>query len=614
MSPSSSSARVFRVLLCSLLLLFIPLGSFAPISASETEILTLNPTMTADELSTILKSEIAYVGSLQLSNGAIPDGKLTANSHAGQSLPEVDGIAASEYRSWPSSRMVPYFSDAAVLGVIRACKALGPEEAKQTDGQQIALAYLEWYMAHMNTKESDINHVAGTVYDYFIFRNAADGRIVEVRLHDAYASSYPTNNPYDYDSTDSYAAMFLTLMLEYAETFDSKYLKDKETVVDTLVSVIRATEVKSLSLTGAKPNYMVCYLMDNCEVFAGLTSAAEIYRKIGKKSKATDTAAFAEKVRSAIQSRLYSSSAKCWYSGVFDNGKPTANADLSVFYPQGSCQLFPVLFGVDDPTSERALNVYKRFKETYCRTDISGKNWSAVNLRDDTYPWAILLRAVVAMGDTETAETYVKAMNNRFIKTGHNYPYYNAEAGHLMTGVAAMLEVLNEKGSGADTSSADESSAASSEPVSESSAESSKEPADESSKETSKETSKENSKETSKETSKDTEPSAVSDQSETASEDEPVSEIPSEEPSEDASVSEAPSEEPSKDEPVSEAPSEEPSKAEPVSEPSGQGTTPSGSGPLPWILWGAGLTAVLGVGAFVIIRLLRKKPDGGKAA
>ncbi|MBR4467149.1 MAG: hypothetical protein IKS34_02465, partial [Clostridia bacterium] len=373
-----SFSRLLRVLFCCLALFALLSASFLPDAAGKAENSGIGLTLTESELSDLLKKEIAYVASIQLSNGAIPDGKLSSGGRGGLSLPEVDGIPASVYRSWPSSRMVSYFSDFACMGVIRACKALGKSEAGKTNGQSVVLNYLEWYLAHMNTKESDLNGLAGTVYDYFIFRNASDGRIVEVTLHDAYSASYPKNNPYDYDSTDSYAAVFLELLLEYTDTFDSGYIIDKEQVVDTLVNVMRATEVKGLGLTGAKPNYMVCYLMDNCEVYRGVTAAEELYRRIGNREKAESAKAFAKKVQSAIISRLYSASDGCWYSGVFENGKPTGNADLSVFYPQGSCQLFPVVFGVDDPDSERAKTVYGKFKEAYCKTGVSGQDWSSV--------------------------------------------------------------------------------------------------------------------------------------------------------------------------------------------------------------------------------------------
>ncbi|MBR4466682.1 MAG: hypothetical protein IKS34_00120 [Clostridia bacterium] len=406
--------------------------------------------MTVDELKEILRAEIRYIEELQYPNGAIPDMR-PAGVDEGQTLPVANGFDPSVYRHWSSARMIPYFSDAAVLGVIRACGVLGKDDPLYETGKQISRKYLEWYISHMNTASSDLNGLAGTVYDYRIYLSPA-GEVAEVRLHDVNAYKYTNekDNPNDYDSTDSYAAAFLQLMEEYASLFDETYLQDKEEIADVLIGVIRATYLPKLGLTGAKPNYMVCYLMDNCEVRDGLMSAKRIYESLGKQDKADEARRLAEDIRRAVAEKMYDETAGLYRYGLFDNGSPIEKADLSKFYPQGACQLFPVLFGLTDPDDGKASSVYKKFCAEFCRDGSNIKNWSTGRLKDDTYPWTILLRAVVRMKDWKTAGVFIRTMNRNYVVPRHPAPYYCAEAGHLMTAIAEILPALEKDQEGKD--------------------------------------------------------------------------------------------------------------------------------------------------------------------
>lgn len=384
----------------------------------------------------IIEREIDYIKKLQLKNGAIGMFALGPGSYPGMEFPVVDGISPEEYMKWPSVKVVPYFTDSAVMGIIKGCEALGI-----TDGREVVLKYINWYISHMNTKESDLNGVAGTVYDYFIFQSN-DGRIVEVTLHDAYASQYPTDNPHDYDSTDSYAAMFLEILYEYTRVFDNNFLKDKKDIVDTLVDVIMATYVPAIDLTYAKPNYAVVYLMDNCEVFRGFEAAAKIYGEyLADKEKEEYCTTYAQKVKNAILTTMWDDKNSCFRAAVFTNGKPTADINLLEFYPQASCQLFPAIFGVLEPDDTRAVTVYERFKADFIQEGVSGRDWSVYDLEGLVYPWCILAYASLEMGDYRITQRHIKAMNAKFIRTGHSYPYYNAEAGWILLVCAELYNL-----------------------------------------------------------------------------------------------------------------------------------------------------------------------------
>ena len=75
------------------------------------------------------------------------------------------------------------------------------------------------------------------------------------------------------DSTDAYAGMFLVALdAAYRAAPNLSRLRTIAPSVRAAVSAIRSTQ-RTDGLTGAKPSYMVAYLMNQAEAFAGLTAA-----------------------------------------------------------------------------------------------------------------------------------------------------------------------------------------------------------------------------------------------------------------------------------------------------------------------------------------------------
>ena len=94
-----------------------------------------------------------YIDGLVLANGAFPMSKptsamVTDTSH----LETVDGVAPEVYTKWPFAKIVPYFSQLSILGMLKA----SPEQAKEP-----AERFIGWYFAHLNDKTADINGVDG---------------------------------------------------------------------------------------------------------------------------------------------------------------------------------------------------------------------------------------------------------------------------------------------------------------------------------------------------------------------------------------------------------------------------------------------------------------------
>ncbi len=367
----------------------------------------------------VITLECEYIESLALPNGAVGyDVPKTGGDFDVSTLPTVDGITPEEYTKWASTKVVPYFSAFAVLGIM---------EADYKNAEEIALNYINWYIASMNTEESDVNGVAGTVYDYQVFVSPDKKKAVQVSFIDIYG-----DNARNYDSTDSYASTFIQILCAYTQKYDNSFLDDKKDLLETLKSVIYSTYCEKVSLTGAKPDYMVCYLMDNCEVYAGFRDLSALY---------PEYEADAERFKNGIKKSLYCDDGY-YYPAVFENGKAAYTIDDKAsfdFYPHGTSQLFPITFGILESTSDDAKAQYELFNSLYGQDGKAGKDWTTADC-GDSYPWALNLRAAVKMGDMRRAERYVYYVYTKYIAANHSGNYYCGEAGNMLYALTELCE------------------------------------------------------------------------------------------------------------------------------------------------------------------------------
>lgn len=370
----------------------------------------------------IINAEYSYIKSLVLPNGAIGYGYTAVNDTLDTSaLPAANGVSPEEYTKWECTRIVPYFSAFAVLGAM---------ETGKEDAGELALGYINWYISHMNTAESDVNGVAGTVYDYYVFVSPDKSRVAEVTYMDIYGDTGR-----NYDSTDSYAATFIQILCAYTLKYDSTFLDDKKDLIDTLTGVIYSTYCEKTGLTGAKPDYMVCYLMDNCEVYGAFRDLSALFPEYGDD---------AENFKNAINTSLLADG--YYYPAVFADGAPAYEiTDINSFpyYPHATSQLFPITFGILDPGSDTAAYQYDLFNSLYGKSGTAGADWTSVDC-GDSYPWALNLRAAVIMEDYERTEDYVSVLYSRFISTGHTSNYYCGEAGHVIIALTQLCDKVFE--------------------------------------------------------------------------------------------------------------------------------------------------------------------------
>lgn len=342
----------------------------------------------------IFETETAWLASLQLDNGAIP----------------------MTYAENGEVRMNPYFADFAALALLEKADEYADE----------VRAYMDWHFEHLNTAETDYNGVDGTIYDYLI--EVRNGKVAGETI-----AMYKRN--YSYDSTDSYAATFLSVLNKYYnETGDSEYIISHAEEIERIINAMFATYHKGM--TYAKPDWKVKYLMDNCEVYEGLLDAVELYGNVlsglGADYKATadKCAACAAEVADTIESQLWLPLLGHYQVGAWKNSGITSDVFLwSKYYPCATAQLFPIIHGLIAPDTERANKLYDKFCESY--------NWENFEY-DDVFYWGANLQAAVMMNDIDRVVTYMT--NYKELMTDHAYPLYNADAARVCLGASMLLE------------------------------------------------------------------------------------------------------------------------------------------------------------------------------
>ncbi len=380
-----------------------------------------------------INSQVEYIKELSQADGSVTMSRPVYDpAIAAMTLPTVNGVSGDEYKTWKSSKVCPYFSCISLIGALET----SPEQ-----GRIMAEKYIDWHFAHLNNPSTDCNSVDATIYDYRLFVDPSDSaRTVCVSEHEIFGDGR------DYDSTDSYAALFLKLLQVYSEAFpDSDFLNGRSEDVQRVATAILSTYVGSLDLTTAKPGYDICYLMDNCEVYEGLICASNLFKNVFKNQNLSASfSEMADDVKSAINRRMYNPLAGAYYASIGADGRPSSSVSSSAlpsFYPEGTSQLFVILSGIIEPDSLRARFIYERFN-LYFGTDEAGKNWSALDV-GASFPWALVVRAAVMMNDGERVESYFDSVQTRFFEKNCPYPYYCAEAGHILS---AAAQLLGEKG------------------------------------------------------------------------------------------------------------------------------------------------------------------------
>ena len=335
----------------------------------------------------VVDTENAWLASIQLDNGAIPMTPVTSGS----------------------ATLNPYFSDFAALSMLNHADKYAANVKK----------YMDWHFDHLNTAKTDYNGVDGTIYDYTA--TVSNGKVTA-------ESTKKT-----YDSTDSYAATFLMVVQKYVEkTGDKAYAVAHKSEIERIVNAMFATSHNGLTL--AKPDYAIKYLMDNCEVYGGMVAAEKLYTDVLVPAGASKTTR--DKLKNGAKTVANKIEQKMWTGSHYLPALGTDDKSAYAFswgnyYPSATAQVFPVLFGLIDPGSDRAKSLYDTFCQNY--------DWENFN-HPDTFYWGSNVQAAAMMGDVDSVRTYMSIYERVVMKT-HRYPLYNADAAKVCMAAYEILQM-----------------------------------------------------------------------------------------------------------------------------------------------------------------------------
>lgn len=315
------------------------------------------------------------------------------------------------------TRISPYFANVGASGLIAA---------NTPASRAGALKWMQWYLGHLNVAATAVP--TNSVFDY---------------VYDPVAKTEtPTG---DFDSVDSYASTALNLA--YAayssgdvtmQRFVRRNLGTYEAIAKILTDgaptgVRMQADSPDADLTIAKPSYAIAYTMDNVEVYSGLVDLARLEAIVGRSAATAHYRSWARTTKDAIIAKLWNPTNQNW-DWAFANPSNT-----SVFYPQATVQLWPIIYGVVNPTDPKAISSWSQFSGSYPK-------WYAGET-PDSYPWVSMARAAQVMGETTHATDYLANVHSRYAP-GFTQPsscgnaicgdWYDDEAGWFMLAATSL--------------------------------------------------------------------------------------------------------------------------------------------------------------------------------
>ena len=300
----------------------------------------------------------------------------------------------------------PYFACQAAMGLL----------AGQPSAEDLSCAaeYLSWHAEKLAECE-------GVVTNY---RN--DGNGLE-----------PTG---EFDSVDSYIAVYLTLLSEYEEK-GGRLSEAGDWQEALAVCAEKLEELNPGGLTQVSEKNQVSYLMDNAEVWegchrirlllesedvevAGWAGAAETGRRYGL---------LEEGIWQSVSGKLWNAEEQRFEIGLDGRGRPLDFTGWQEFYPDAIAQVYPSACGMI-LSRKRTVELYEKLCSRY--------EWESLGL-GGTFDWPVLACIAVELGDEERAESFVKAYEAAY---GENreYPLHTADAGWTARACEALKDSYEE--------------------------------------------------------------------------------------------------------------------------------------------------------------------------
>jgi len=279
--------------------------------------------------------------------------------------------------------IMPYFSNFAAIAML-----------EDPSSHPLVERYMNWYLRNLEYN--------GTMLDY--------------HYDDNFNSK--TAGP---DSEDSYAGTYLSLVCAYHyRTGQTGWVRQNLPLLKKVAGVI-INLMDWDGLTFALAGYRVKYLMDNCETYRGLKDFADLLYYIGDQD-AGRYQAKAKAIATGIERTLWNQPNRYYHASK--TGLFKSRVNLKKFYPDAACQVFPVLYGLIEPDSERAVHLYKVFNN-------SQPDW--VSIRPPDFPWMLLGYYACLHGDYDRAFEKIRQAGEAYIEPKSGCWYCGESAFFVLT-------------------------------------------------------------------------------------------------------------------------------------------------------------------------------------
>lgn len=380
------------------ILLFTATGTFllltskaaTPFVSVEPELGSLNGVATINDQSASGGKAVQF-GTVNKAN-AISDADWIMDAVI-QSGPMQGAIA--NYPDAVPQHIRPYQAGFAALGLARATQISGNKNYVNA-----VWGWLNWYQNHMDGSNyvHDWDLVSGT-----------------------WQAAPNASNAVAYDSTDSYAALFLVAAkAAYAVDPDMVKLQALKPGITKALAAIRSTQ-QTDGLTWALPvGYPVKLLEDNAEVFVGLKASISLANTLGDAQLASTVTGYLAPMPAGFEN-LWDNASSTYFWAYHDNGFKQPN-DWSALAPDTMEQGWAVSFGV--ATGDRATNLLQQI-------DSQQPNWDHPSITGN-YDVVPMGWGFYTNGNVSRAQSAANNYRSDVMASNRAWPYTPSAAGSLI--------------------------------------------------------------------------------------------------------------------------------------------------------------------------------------
>lgn len=311
----------------------------------------------------------------------------------------------------------------ASLAFIRAAGLPSGAIASHTDK-----AFIDPYLANQAARGLAASHAPADRSALLAYLRWYSNRAIDGVISDYEVVAGEERATGDQDSQDAYAGTFLSAWASAMKTATARERRSLRTMTGTVADSV--TLIASLQdndgLTWAKPTWRVKYLMDQVEVYWGLSEVAPLLRR----ERRLRSVALSTKVQlGAGISELWNEEETMFSPARHGDGRTVAPR-ATVAYPDAVSQLWAVTTDLVDKA--RAREIVAKIQSTMPAWLSPVGKWLVSESNEEVVGyWPLTHAALHRTGQPHAAAAYSARMEAAIRATGAAWPYNVAIAGHL---------------------------------------------------------------------------------------------------------------------------------------------------------------------------------------